>query len=125
MIDHISLGVRDIARSRRFYDTALTPLGYTCLSAADNSLGYGSGRVTLWLSPSDHPVAPDRRSGLHICFSAPSRSAVDRFHAAALQAGAGDNGAPGPRPDYGDDYYAAFVVDPDGYRLEAHCGAAP
>jgi catechol 2,3-dioxygenase-like lactoylglutathione lyase family enzyme len=123
MIDHLSIGVRDIARTKRFYDAALRPLGYACLSEGEGSLGYGGGAVALWISASEHPVPPDARSGLHICFAAPTRAGVDAFHAGALAAGGQDNGAPGLRADYGDDYYAAFVVDPDGYRIEAYCGA--
>jgi catechol 2,3-dioxygenase-like lactoylglutathione lyase family enzyme len=124
MLDHISLGVADIKRAKRFYDAALAPLGYTCLSAGEGSLGYGDGAVGLWLGKAARPVKPDDQSGLHVCFAAPSRAAVDAFHRAALGAGGRDNGAPGLRRDYGPGYYAAFVVDPDGYRLEAHCGSA-
>lgn len=123
MIDHVSLGVRDIARSRRFYDAALAPLGYSCLSVGDTSLGYGVKSPALWLGHSGHPVPADERSGLHICFAAAKRELVDAFHAAALRAGGRDNGKPGLRGDYGPNYYAAFVVDPDGYRIEAYCGA--
>jgi catechol 2,3-dioxygenase-like lactoylglutathione lyase family enzyme len=122
MFDHISIGVRDIARTRAFYDAALKPLGYTCLSESAGSLGYGSGGVAFWISAVDKPVPPDERSGLHFCFTAPTRKSVDAFHAAALGAGGRDNGRPGIRKDYGDNYYAAFVVDPDGYRIEAYCG---
>ena len=122
MFDHISIGVRDVARARKFYDAALKPLGYDLLSDGADSLGYGNGAVGLWIGASDSPVPADLRSGLHFCFAADSRAAVDAFHAAALKAGGSDNGAPGPRPDYGPDYYAAFVIDPDGYRLEAYCG---
>lgn len=120
MIDHLSLGVRDLAASRRFYDAALAPLGYRCLSEGGGSLGYGSGAVVLWLQQTDHPVAADPRSGLHVCLRAGDAAAVDAFHATALAHGGRDNGAPGLRADYGADYYAAFVSDPDGYRLEAH-----
>jgi len=122
MIDHLSLGVSDIKRARRFYDAALAPLGYRCLSEGDSSLGYGDGAIALWIGKAARPVKPDDQSGLHVCFSAPSRASVDAFHRAALGAGGRDNGRPGIRADYGDCYYAAFVVDPDGYRLEAHCG---
>ncbi len=122
MIDHVSIGVRDITRSKRFYDATLKPLGYACLSEAEGSLGYGRGAVAFWIGAAEHPVPPDPKSGLHFCFTAPTRKGVDAFHAAALQAGGRDNGAPGLRADYGPDYYAAFVIDPDGYRLEAHCG---
>jgi catechol 2,3-dioxygenase-like lactoylglutathione lyase family enzyme len=116
MFDHISLGVRDLQRSRRFYDSALC---FTPLSIGDDWLGYGGQAVALWLAPSASPPPLDPRSGLHFCFKGPSRAAVDEFHRAGLAAGGRDNGAPGLRADYGLAYYAAYVVDPDGYRLEA------
>jgi catechol 2,3-dioxygenase-like lactoylglutathione lyase family enzyme len=125
MIDHVSIGVRDIARSKRFYDAALKPLGYSCLSEGEGSLGYGQDVVAFWLSSSDSPVPADMKSGLHFCFTAPTPHSVTAFHAAALSNGGRDNGRPGLRADYGPDYYAAFVVDPDGYRLEAHCSHSP
>src|SRR5262245_5306290 len=121
MIDHVSIGVRDIATTKRFYDAAFKPLGYACLSEGAESLGYGSKAVAFWISTSERPVAADTKSGLHFCFSAPTRASVDAFHAAALSAGGRDNGKPGVRADYGADYYAGFVVDPDGYRIEAYC----
>lgn len=124
MLDHISLGVRDIARARRFYDAALRPLGYCCLSESAEALGYGKGSAALWIVAAERPVPPDETSGLHVCFVAPTRASVDAFHAAALMSGGGDNGKPGLRKDYGPDYYAAFAVDPDGYRIEAYCGHA-
>jgi|ERR1700722_5940893 catechol 2,3-dioxygenase-like lactoylglutathione lyase family enzyme len=122
MIAHISIGARDIARARRFYDAALKPLGYSCLSSGNDSLGYGAAEPAFWVNAAAHPVPPDDRSGLHICFAAPSRATVDAFHKAALKSGGKDNGKPGLRPDYGPNYYAAFAVDPDGYRIEAWCG---
>ena len=122
MINHVSIGVRDIARTKRFYDAALEPLGYTCLSEGEGSLGYGKGAVAFWISATERPVAGDAKSGLHFCFDAPTRKSVAAFHAAALKAGGSDNGKPGLRADYGPSYYAAFVVDPDGYRIEAYCG---
>jgi catechol 2,3-dioxygenase-like lactoylglutathione lyase family enzyme len=124
MIDHVSIGVHDIAKSKRFYDAAFKALGYSCLSESEGSLGYGDGAVALWISTTEHPVPPDMKSGLHFCFTAPSGKSVDAFHAAALGAGGRDNGKPGLRADYGPGYYAAFVIDPDGYRLEAHCQQA-
>ncbi len=124
MIDHLSIGVRDVARAKRFYDAVLAPLGYTCLSAGENSLGYGKASAALWVNAAERPVPADAESGLHVCFTAPTRKSVDAFHAAALAAGGKDNGEPGLRADYGDSYYAAFVVDPDGYRIEAYCGRA-
>lgn len=121
MIDHISIGARDLARAKVFYDAALEPLGYRCLASDETALGYGADRISFWVLASDAPVPPNDGSGLHICFTAPSRRSVDAFHAAALAKGGKDNGAPGLRPDYGADYYAAFAKDPAGYRLEAYC----
>jgi catechol 2,3-dioxygenase-like lactoylglutathione lyase family enzyme len=83
-------------------------------------LGYGAAEPSLWLNRTDHPVPPDDRSGLHVSLRASTRESVDAFHAASLAAGGRDNGRPGLRPDYGESYYAAFVIDPDGYRIEAH-----
>jgi catechol 2,3-dioxygenase-like lactoylglutathione lyase family enzyme len=121
MINHVSIGVRDIAKARKFYDATLRSLGYTCLSAGETSLGYGQDAIAFWISASDRPVPADAKSGLHFCFTAPTRRSVDAFHKAALASGGRDNGKPGLRADYGPDYYAAFAIDPDGYRLEAYC----
>jgi len=121
MFDHISIGVRDIAKTKRFYDAVLQPLGYKCLSEGETSLGYGRDAVALWILAAEHPVPAHEKSGLHFCFSAPTRKSVDSFHAAALKSGGRDNGTPGIRADYDPNYYAAFVVDPDGYRIEAYC----
>jgi catechol 2,3-dioxygenase-like lactoylglutathione lyase family enzyme len=122
MFDHVSIGVADIARSKKFYDAALKPLGFSRLSDGETSLGYGDESVALWLGATSKPVKADMDSGLHFCLSAKDHAAVDAFHAAALKAGGKDNGKPGIRADYGPKYYAAFVVDPDGYRIEAYCG---
>lgn len=124
MFDHISIGVRDSNASKRFYDAALGPLGYSCLSQSPGSFGYGAQSVALWVNEATRPVAADGESGLHFCFAAPTRDGVDAFHTGALREGGIDNGGPGLRADYGENYYAAFVVDPDGYRLEAYCNAA-
>lgn len=122
MFDHVSIGVSDIKRTGKFYDATLRPLGFSRLSDGESSLGYGDKGVQLWISATPKPVKADMESGLHFCFSARDRAAVDAFHAAALKAGGKDNGKPGVRKDYSPNYYAAFVVDPDGYRLEAYCG---
>lgn len=122
MLNHVSIGVRNVAKAKKFYDAALKPLGYTCLTASENSLGYGGKSVALWIGAAERPVPADANSGLHFCFDAPSLKSVDAFHAAALAAGGRDNGKPGPRADYGPNYYAGFVIDPDGYRIEAYCG---
>ena len=119
MINHVSIGVQDIPATKRFYDAALAPLGYRCLSESPGSLGYGKEAVAFWISATKRPVHADEQSGLHFCFVAPSPGSVDAFHAAALATGGRDNGGPGLRADYGDGYYAAFAVDPDGYRIEA------
>jgi catechol 2,3-dioxygenase-like lactoylglutathione lyase family enzyme len=124
MLDHVSIGVSDIARTKTFYDASLKALGYSCLSEGKTSLGYGKDAVAFWISASESPVPVDPASGLHFCFAAPNRKSVDAFHKAALAAGGEDNGKPGARADYGENYYAAFVIDPDGYRLEAYCGKA-
>ena len=124
MINHLSIGVRDVARSKKFYDAVLRPLGYKLLSDGETSLGYGADSIVLWVQKSERPVPADAASGLHFCFDAPTRKSVADFHKAALTAGGKDNGEAGLRADYGDNYYAAFVVDPDGYRLEAYCGKA-
>ena len=124
MLDHVSIGVRDLARAKRFYNAALKPLGYTCLSDGDDALGYGGDAIAFWVLAAARPVAADAGSGLHFCLRAPTRAAVDAFHSAALAAGGKDNGAAGLRADYGANYYAAFAIDPDGYRIEAYCGMA-
>ncbi len=128
MINHLSFGVSDLDRSTRFYDAALAPLGYVRLWTNEKGRGYGVSGI-------DEPfaifgMATDARSpgaGFHVAFEAQDRAAVDAFHKVALLHGGTDEGAPGLRPRYGPGYYAAFVRDPDGYRLEAVCheGAVP
>ena len=118
MIDHVSIGVRDLARATSFYDAVLATLGYAQLHAKPATIGYGKSYPEFWIN-----VRPDRRAtadnGLHICLRAPSKEAVDAFHAAALRAGGSSEGAPGLRPEYHERYYAAFIVDPDGNKIEA------
>jgi catechol 2,3-dioxygenase-like lactoylglutathione lyase family enzyme len=120
MIHHVSIGVRNIANAKTFYDAALQPLGYSCLSSSASSLGYGKDAVAFWISATNSPVVADPNSGLHFCVAAPSRKSVDDFHKAALAAGGQDNGKAGLRTDYGANYYAAYATDPDGYRIEAY-----
>lgn len=133
MIDHVSLPVSDYARSRAFYDKALGALGYKVAMEITDSpsfvgAGYGPAELpepAFWIGASRAPgPAPISPEGQHIAFQAADRAAVDRFHAAALAAGGADNGAPGLRPHYHANYYAAFVLDPDGHRLEAVCHRA-
>jgi catechol 2,3-dioxygenase-like lactoylglutathione lyase family enzyme len=118
MIDHVSIGVRDLARAAAFYDAVLAPLGMAQVRDRDTRIGYGKTYPEFWINARpERTQAPD--NGLHICLRATSTQAVDAFHAAALKAGGTSDGAPGPRPEYSDRYYAAFVVDLDGNKIEA------
>lgn len=119
MFDHISVGVKDLDGSKRFYDAALGALGYERQSEHARMAGYGEEKATFWIAEVEHPVQADMKSGLHFCFTASSREAVEAFYAAGMANGGTDNGPPGVRPEYASFYYAAFIVDPDGYRLEA------
>jgi catechol 2,3-dioxygenase-like lactoylglutathione lyase family enzyme len=119
MLHHISFGVRDLALSGEFYDAALGALGFRRVCEDDDIIGYGVEDDKDLLCLKLRPDATPPGAGFHMAFAAPSRAAVDAFHAAALRVGGMDNGAPGPRPDYGDHYYAAFLVDPDGHHIEA------
>jgi catechol 2,3-dioxygenase-like lactoylglutathione lyase family enzyme len=118
MYDHIGLKAKDIAASARFYAAVLAPLGHVAGSSGEGYAGFGpKDAPALWLHSFDGKAGP----AAHVCFSAPSRAAVDAFHAAGLKAGGKDNGEPGPRPDYGPKYYAAFLIDLDGNNVEAVC----
>ena len=131
MIDHVSLPVADYARSRAFYDRCLGALGYKMVVEVSDEpdiiwCGYAvseGDEAVFCIGASKPPEAtsiatPD---GQHIAFTAPDRAAVDSFHKEALLAGGRDNGAPGLRPQYHPSYYTAFVLDPDGHRIEAVC----
>jgi catechol 2,3-dioxygenase-like lactoylglutathione lyase family enzyme len=120
MLSHVSIGVKDLARARKFYDAAMKPLGYKCLVEGGEYLGYGAESPEFWVLAAKQPVPANDASGLHFCLDAKTRSDVNAFHEAALKAGGHDNGKPGLRKDYGENYYAAFAVDPDGYRLEVY-----
>lgn len=122
MLAHVSIGVSDIKRAGEFYDSVLQPLGYKRLYDSEGALGYGDKDPALWLLASGGTVKPDMKSGLHFCFTANAQTDVDAFYAAGVKQGGKDNGKPGIRKDYSPNYYAAFVIDPDGYRLEAFCG---
>jgi catechol 2,3-dioxygenase-like lactoylglutathione lyase family enzyme len=120
MIDHISISVRDLKAAERFYTTLLTPLGMTKLREwPDAAIGYGKKYPEFWINRRvDMARVPDD-SGVHICLRAREQAAVDAFHAAALASGATSDGAPGLRAKYHESYYAAFIRDPDGNRIEA------
>ena len=117
MFNHVSVGTRDLERSGRFYDAALGALGYRRTASEDFGNAWGIAWPEFWVQLPDEGDAI-RGNGVHVAFIAPSREAVDRFHAAALAEGGTDAGAPGER-DYVPGYYAAFARDPDGNKLEA------
>ena len=119
MIDHISVGVSDLERSARFYEATLATLGLVRLVTRPATIGFGKSYPEFWINlRAGMPrVAPE--SGTHICLRAKSTADVDAFHAAALAAGGASDGAPGIRPHDRVRYYAAFVTDPDGNRIEA------
>ena len=119
MLDHVSVGVADLERAAHFYEPTLAALGLTRLVTRPATIGFGKAYPEFWINlrAGMTPVAPE--SGIHICLRARSAEAVDAFHAAALSAGGRSDGAPGLRPHDRVKYYAAFVVDPDGNRIEA------
>lgn len=123
MLDHVSITVGDIAVARRFYDAVMAALDVRCVGAGEDWIGYGERArpdhpERSYLSIRRGPV-PEEAFGRHWCFKAPSRAAVDAFWRAGLSAGGRDDGAPGLRPHYHPSYYAAFLLDPDGNRIEA------
>ena len=129
MIDHISIGVSDLGKAKQFYDTVLKPLGFSCVFTVDIpgqglvAHGYGEGdKPSFWIGkPERFDRELNAKGGTHVAFQAKSRKSIDEFHAAALKAGATDNGAPGLRPHYHPNYYGAFAYDPDGNKIEACC----
>ena len=118
MIDHVSIPVRDLEAGTRFYEAVLATIGHTLLVTRSATVGFGKKYPEFWLNhrPAMAPVSAD--SGAHVCLRTASTTAVDAFHAAALAAGGQCDGLPGLRPHYSQGYYAAFVRDPDGNRIE-------
>ena len=118
MLDHVTIGVRDVERSKKFYDRALRPLGITRLYGEGGRFaGYGiSPKAFFWIG-----LREASQTGAHIAFTAQDRATVDRFYSEAIAAGGRDNGQPGMRPHYHQNYYGAFVLDPDGHNIEAVC----
>jgi catechol 2,3-dioxygenase-like lactoylglutathione lyase family enzyme len=119
MFDHVKIGVSDFAASKAFYAKALEPLGVDVVAEGEPSYGVelaAKGPTSLCLFQTQ-----EKPAHLHLAFSAESREQVEAFYRAALAAGARDNGAPGLRPHYHANYYAAFVIGPDGHNLEAVC----
>ena len=129
MIDHVSITVSDLTRAAPVYRAVFEALGHPLVREEADRLGFGTrnrsgddGHSYLSVFESPDAIVADRR---HWCFRAPDRQAVERFHAAGLTAGGRDDGAPGPRPHYHPHYYAAFLCDPDGNRIEAVCHRDP
>jgi len=128
MIAHVGIVVSDIAKSKKFYTEALKPIGYQMLreygitpTRPTESAGFGEPpRADLWI----YQGSPDK-TPVHIAFQVNRREMVDAFYKAALAAGGKDNGPPGIRAQYSPHYYGAFVLDPDGYNIEAVCREAP
>lgn len=122
VISHVSLGTSDYPRAKAFYDAVLGTLGIRCLMEHGThglSAGYGDGFPDFWIGPPHDGGRAAPGNGTHVCFLAPSAEAVNAFHATALRMGGRDDGAPGLRPQYTPNYYAAFVHDPDGHKIEA------
>ena len=120
MLDHIGFPVTDFARSKAFYESALAPLGYRVVKemmlseGEDGYAGFGADRPQFWIG-----TGKPLQGRLHVAFAAKSRAEVRAFYEAAMAAGGVDNGAPGLRPHYHENYYGAFVLDPDGHNIEA------
>ena len=119
MIDHVSVGVADLERSARFYEAALAPLGLSRLVTRPATIGFGKSYPEFWINLRRGMARVAQDSGTHICLRAKTSAEVDAFHAAALNAGGASGGVPGLRPHDRVRYYAAFVIDPDGNRIEA------
>jgi catechol 2,3-dioxygenase-like lactoylglutathione lyase family enzyme len=121
MIDHVGLDVSDYEVSKRFYELALSPLGYELLMEFPQIAGFGrDGKPEFWIA-----TRGPSQTGVHVAFASSDREGVDRFHEAALAAGGRSNGEPGVRPLYHEHYYGAYVLDPDGNNVEAVCHAVP
>jgi catechol 2,3-dioxygenase-like lactoylglutathione lyase family enzyme len=120
MLHHASIAVSDLPVSAVFYDAVFTPLGYIRVWADKKAIGYGlPGGNDKFAVKSSSRGSPTPAEGFHIAFTAPTRQSVAEFYTAALEHGGKDNGGSGLHPEYGENYYAAFVFDPDGYRIEA------
>jgi catechol 2,3-dioxygenase-like lactoylglutathione lyase family enzyme len=120
MLHHVSVGVADVERASKFYDPVLAALGYKrVMEFLPYAIGYGDTHPSFWVQLPHDRNAASVGNGVHVGFSARSKEAVLKFHEEALKAGGSNNGEPGPRPDYGPDYYGAFIYDLDGNKIEA------
>ncbi len=119
MIDHVSIEVSDLAQSTQFYERVLKPLNMHIVTQRSDTVGYGKKYSEFWINLRQNMSKITAGSGLHICLRAPNTAAVDDFYQAALENGGADDGKPGMRAHYTHNYYAAFISDPDGNRIEA------
>jgi catechol 2,3-dioxygenase-like lactoylglutathione lyase family enzyme len=125
LVSHVSVGVTDVHRAGVFYDAVMATIGARRVMEHGVGIGYGRTFPEFWAAqPADHKRAT-AGNGTHVCFNAPDEKAVADFHAAGLAAGGFDDGPPGRRPQYAPGYYAAFLLDPDGNKIEAMCWIAP
>jgi len=119
VIDHVSIPVRDLAAATRFYEAVLAPLGLTRLETRPATVGFGKSYAEFWINLRPDMTLAPAGNGAHVCLRARATDIVDAFHAAAIAGGGHSDGAPGLRPQHGEGYYAAFIRDPDGNRIEA------
>ena len=126
MLHHVSVGVSDIARAAKFYDAVLKTLGFKRVADySPHAIGYGTDRPEFWIGGAHDGKAVSSGNGTHMGFIARNKAQVQKFHEAALREGGSNNGEPGPRADYGPDYYGAFIYDLDGNKIEAALVATP
>jgi catechol 2,3-dioxygenase-like lactoylglutathione lyase family enzyme len=120
MLHHVSIGVRDVSAAADFYDRVLGTLGYKrVMEFLPHAVAYGDSAPEFWIGQPHDQGQASSGNGAHFSFTAKNKNAIQKFHATALEAGGTDEGGPGPRPDYGPDYYGAFARDPDGNKIEA------
>jgi catechol 2,3-dioxygenase-like lactoylglutathione lyase family enzyme len=126
MLHHVSVGVTDVLRAAKFYDAVLATLGYKRVADySPHAIGYGTDHPEFWIGQPHDQRPMSVGNGTHVGFSARSKAQVEAFHAAALKEGGSNNGEPGPRADYGPDYYGAFIYDLDGNKIEATLHPSP
>ncbi|MEI9993660.1 MAG: VOC family protein [Rhizomicrobium sp.] len=126
MLHHVSVGVTDVARAAKFYDAVLGTLGYKRVADySPHAIGYGTDHPEFWIGGAHNGKPTSAGNGTHLGFSAKSKAQVLKFHEVALREGGSNNGEPGPRADYGPDYYGAFIYDLDGNKIEATLHPSP
>ncbi len=124
MFDHVGFEVTDLERSARFYDALMHAIGGRRMFEGPGAIAYGIDRAQLWLVARGRGVGGDKSGFGHVALTAAGKAAVDAAYAAAIANGGSDDGAPGPRRQYGPSYYAAYIADPDGYRVEVVSGGS-